>query len=412
MADLFRKSSMERLSSPEQLDTLITITSPRKWIILMTIGLVLAAGLIWGILGRIPIKVDTQGILVSSGGTTDIISTVGGQITDINVEEGDTVQKGDLIAIIGETELVKQITKNNELTDTLESLSPDRDWTKIEIPAELTEFQQLLMQIQTQKSAEQIAALDPQYALEEYNMYKKLYEEKQATKEQLDAKYAAYEKAEAAYHQQVLTTHQSIDQFYSNKNSKLKALKEENKEVRKTINSKYRILSAADGKIASVEVEKGSMIGAGTAIANVINTGTEIKKLEGVIYVPVSDGKKLTEGMDVKLYPSTVQKEEYGYMEGTIIEVPEYPVNGQAILNTLGNQALAQQVSGNGAPLEVTVDLTSDKNTVSGYAWSSKKGADVNVENGTLCAASVVVEEQSPISMVIPILKKKVLPFE
>jgi HlyD family secretion protein len=56
--------------------------------------------------------------------------------------------------------------------------------------------------------------------------------------------------------------------------------------------------------------------------------------------------------------------------------------------------------------------LVVDDNTVSGYAWSSKKGATVNVQNGTLCSAAVVVEEQRPISMVIPLLKKKILPFE
>jgi HlyD family secretion protein len=137
-----------------------------------------------------------------------------------------------------------------------------------------------------------------------------------------------------------------------------------------------------------------------------------VKALEAVIYVPVSNGKKIKEGMSVKIYPSTVSKEEYGYMKGTVTEVPEYPVSPESVLDTLGNQSLAQQLTGEGSPLEVRVDLVADETTVSGYAWSSKKGAGVNVQNGTLCSAAVVVDEQSPASMVIPLLKKKILPFE
>jgi HlyD family secretion protein len=101
MANIFRKTSLDRLSSPEQLDRLITVTSPKVWLVIITIGLVLACGIIWGVFGRIPVRVDTSGILLSSGGMSTVASTVSGTITDVNVKNGDALSKGDVIAIIG-----------------------------------------------------------------------------------------------------------------------------------------------------------------------------------------------------------------------------------------------------------------------------------------------------------------------
>ena len=39
--EIFRKSALDRMASPEQLDALMRITSPRGWIALLTIGFLL-----------------------------------------------------------------------------------------------------------------------------------------------------------------------------------------------------------------------------------------------------------------------------------------------------------------------------------------------------------------------------------
>ena len=57
MADLFRKTSLEKLSSPEQLDKMIVITPPSFWMALSGAGLVIVVALIWSILGRLPVNV-------------------------------------------------------------------------------------------------------------------------------------------------------------------------------------------------------------------------------------------------------------------------------------------------------------------------------------------------------------------
>ena len=45
--DIFRKKSLERISSPEQLNDYIKVSNPSVWIIIIAIFCVLGAGLYW-----------------------------------------------------------------------------------------------------------------------------------------------------------------------------------------------------------------------------------------------------------------------------------------------------------------------------------------------------------------------------
>jgi len=64
--DLFRKESLERLSSPERLDELMTIVNFKTWLPLGTIGVLLGLGLIWSWVGRIPVTTNGRGLLVQN----------------------------------------------------------------------------------------------------------------------------------------------------------------------------------------------------------------------------------------------------------------------------------------------------------------------------------------------------------
>ena len=64
--DLFRKESLERLSSPERLDELMTIVNLKTWLPLGTIGVLLGLGLIWSVVGRVPVTTSGRGHLVQN----------------------------------------------------------------------------------------------------------------------------------------------------------------------------------------------------------------------------------------------------------------------------------------------------------------------------------------------------------
>ncbi|MGB3571917.1 MAG: hypothetical protein WA783_04850 [Phormidesmis sp.] len=61
---IFRKEALERLSSPEQLDQLMRVVTPRSLLPLLALAGLLGGGLIWSVLGRIPVTTTGQGALV------------------------------------------------------------------------------------------------------------------------------------------------------------------------------------------------------------------------------------------------------------------------------------------------------------------------------------------------------------
>ncbi len=52
---VFRKKSMDRVSSPEQLNDYIRVTSPSVWLVLSAIVLLLLGMLAWSILGTVEV---------------------------------------------------------------------------------------------------------------------------------------------------------------------------------------------------------------------------------------------------------------------------------------------------------------------------------------------------------------------
>ena len=53
---IFREKSIERVSSPEQLDDYIKVTTPSVWLILSATIALLAGIIIWGVFGKIEVN--------------------------------------------------------------------------------------------------------------------------------------------------------------------------------------------------------------------------------------------------------------------------------------------------------------------------------------------------------------------
>jgi len=97
MADLYRKSALERISSPDQLDKALKITSPLSWLALLGITLIVAAAVVWSVCGSIPVTLTAQGIVSPPSATNAVYSNETGTVTELHVETGDTVSRGDVL---------------------------------------------------------------------------------------------------------------------------------------------------------------------------------------------------------------------------------------------------------------------------------------------------------------------------
>lgn len=95
MADLYRKSSLERISSPEQLDKVLKVTSPMSWLALIGITVIVVVTVIWSIIGTIPVTVTTKGIISSHVGSNAVYTQEAGTVVSVRVRVGDELHLGD-----------------------------------------------------------------------------------------------------------------------------------------------------------------------------------------------------------------------------------------------------------------------------------------------------------------------------
>lgn len=98
---LFRKKSMEKVSSPEQLNDYIRVSNPGVWIALTAVIVLLVGVCVWGIFGRLETTVGSAAVVKDGVMTLYIKEEHLGKIT-----EGMTVRVKDQEYLIAAVETV------------------------------------------------------------------------------------------------------------------------------------------------------------------------------------------------------------------------------------------------------------------------------------------------------------------
>ncbi|MBR1383322.1 MAG: hypothetical protein IJ555_05855 [Ruminococcus sp.] len=96
---IFRKQSMESVSSPEQLGDYITSASPSVWLVLIAIILLLVGVCVWGIFGRLDTTVTTGA--VSRGGELLLY------ISEDNIEK---IEDGLTVSVDGQEYTIAEVS--------------------------------------------------------------------------------------------------------------------------------------------------------------------------------------------------------------------------------------------------------------------------------------------------------------
>ncbi|GHU80783.1 hypothetical protein FACS1894191_6790 [Clostridia bacterium] len=633
---VFRKVSLDRLSSPEQLDQKLNVVSQKGWISLSALAVLLSAAIVWGVFGKVPQKVNGSGLLLYGDGIVNIVSATNGQITDISVREGESIKKGQIIARIAQPELIDKIENVQNNIVAVESISPETlefntellDYetyssfaqlageirlAKVQMSSGENEIAKSLQDIENAKATgnQQVKILEGQIALLETQIeeYAKLAEyEKKIALENAEARdRQAYEQAkrqreaderqreaderieyeldntapggiyytdasgnyyrrsfEAAdqllvsdqtgrqytiltnkiddypvfcmdasgnevvnlnsgyflpnYYESAagnaygdvsatkntkiiydLTGGMYIDrtgaefrrisggssyspdlpsgnysydtgpsaesqlkkrpdydanltsmksqlvgyklqleaaklqakqadsaltsylrngqlqtgerlasleeQFSAMKTIKTIQLNLELEDLYKQLNQTGAITAVTDGMVLNLVCERNDIVQTGTSLCNIVRQTKAAENTTVVMYVPITEGKRIAAGMEVNVSPSTVKREEHGYIIGHVLTVSDYAVTQESMQTTLRNDQLVRAFANDGAVVEVRVELLRNSSTDSGYQWSTPKGAPVPIDAGTVCAGEVLVSSQRPIEMVMPFIR-------
>lgn len=97
-SQLFSQEALDKLRSPEKLDTMLPITTPISWMGLIAVLVLLFSVVLWSIYGSFTVKADGMGLIMDSAGVMNVSHIASGKISSLYVRPGMTVKKGDLIA--------------------------------------------------------------------------------------------------------------------------------------------------------------------------------------------------------------------------------------------------------------------------------------------------------------------------
>lgn len=147
MADIFRKKSLDRLSSPEQLDKMIVINSPMTWLALVGGAVIILVAVLWGVAGRVPMTEEGNGILLTESTLSSVYSQTEGTVTKTYVSSGDHVEEGDVLYEVSSSQTAQAIAQLQERIDSVEAVTYDSEDDKATVD------NQALLEIKNQKSS-------------------------------------------------------------------------------------------------------------------------------------------------------------------------------------------------------------------------------------------------------------------
>ncbi len=409
----FRKSALEKLSTPEKLDQMIKVTGPKAWIGLTTITLVLVTALVWSFGGNVKTKLNVVGVLLG-GEVHEVVSTAQGQLINLNVTVGDQIHEGDVIATIEQPQISQQIEEAEALLqerkyELEQLLSFGTQDSRLQGEFISQQRSSLQLQIETQRNSMEF--LKNQLETENELRKRGLITTTQIvnTQQQIEA---ARNQIESLKAQMAQTSSQKLNLDFDS-DQKRNLLEQRIAQAERNLeqlNERYEIqsniTSPYNGEVVEVLTDAGIIVGQGTPLFKLKNQNGTEGNLRGILYIPSQDGKKIKVGMEALVAPSTVQPQDYGFMKATVTYVSDFPITQQGMMTSVKNDQLVQTLIGMGAPFEVHVEFEKDPNAYSGFRWTSAQGPDVLINEGTSCIGKVTVKSEPPIAIVVPALKK------
>lgn len=413
----YRKASLGRLSASEQLDHLMKVTASRDWMILAVIGSLTVTAVLWSIFGQLPIRVNGKGILIRSGGIFEIVSLGAGQIMEIHVDVNDVVSTGDIVARISQpiqdTRLHQARAELAEMRHELQRLriSVEKNLQLHQIHSD-NERNNLMKSIEFEQ--ERLHWLREKQAAQDILMQQGLITKQSLvnTRQEINMCKERTENDKNRLQQLSISDFQMKDQKEREiRNSEQQLLRQERElqSLEKVYEQSTLVISPYTGRILEVTANIGKPAHVGDSLMSLERTEETGVKLEAVVFVSPSEGKKVRPGMNIHISPSTVRPEEYGFMLGRVSRVSEFPATIDGMMRLLHNQNLVEALTAGGSPIQIHAELLPDSRTQSGFSWSSSKGPPTGIHSGTICSARILISEASPIHLLIPYVKKHVL---
>jgi HlyD family secretion protein len=385
---LFRKAALDKLASPERLDVLMQVTSPQGWVALAAIGSILVLTLLWSVFYSIPERIDGQGILIRGGGLREVRAGSDGTLTKLGIKVNDTVSAdqliGELAAQMGTEEAVRAA-----------QLRFDQAQREYDMASGEDQATMIRNRTQIQSVQAQLNNIEAGLATKRDLLAKGLIT---AARVQADEQTALSLRGEI---NALTSSSAGIQQKIRARAAAVETARDELARAKTKSTAVTQVTSTISGRIVEVKKSVGDRITNGEVLA-VIEPPSAT--LEPVVYVSSINGKRIKPSMEAQISPTTIKREEFGFIRGDVQSVGDYAVTPEGVQAVVANSALAKELIGSQSKLEVRIKIRSAQ-TPSGFEWSTSGGPPFKIDSGERLQVSFVVDNKAPITYVLPFLK-------
>jgi len=154
------------------------------------------------------------------------------------------------------------------------------------------------------------------------------------------------------------------------------------------------IRSHLDGIVTYV-VDENSRVIAGNMLAQITPYSESGNNKILTAFIPSKKAGLIQVGMEVQITPDFVARDEYGYINGYVSDISQYPQRGQQIKES-NDVLFITGLSENESYIRIEITLLPDGDNASNLSWSRPESGDINVAMGTICTADIIIEKCRP----------------
>lgn len=420
---LFRPEAQKRLDHPDQLASGLRLVNPGFGIAIFTLAALVVAILASAVFVQVPVTVAGSGVILSSKGVLEFTITADheGRIADIFVDVGDSVRLGQQIARI---ELPALETERRLAQRELDQIVADEARVR-ELQANSTTLFEGLRQRQESTIRETIGHLDARK-----DLLTKLAAGTETLRQSGNTTTDRYLSVQAELAEVLERTADKESDLLSLALSSNERQAQFERELQAILSRKAQTLlqierlddriasdsavrSTQHGIVSELKVFPGDLVRFDTPLVSILPGDESFAALRpgssylvASVMVPARDGKKVDVGMKVLLDPTSVRRDVFGSIEGTVTRISDVAASPEQLRHMLRNDNLVQKLTASGPPFLITVEMTPDPHTTTGLSWTTSEGPEARITAGTLLDANIVTEHVPVIGLLIPALKE------
>lgn len=304
---LFRKEALERNFSPERLEEAVRINTTAGRVGLFAMLLLFLLFAVWGLVGRIPARVEGQGILLLAGGQIiDAAALVSGTLVTTASRVGEAVAADAVLARIDQPDVRLSFEAASQrverLRDNLKAVEENEDRVlaarKANAGALRAAYREKMVDSVRRRDT-YLAQLTRQEKLASAGAVTttKLQQTREAVEEAnqaLSSTRAALLELDAA----LITAHAERLRRLQDLRQDLLRETADRDQLRQKLDDFGKVVAPAGGRLIEWKAPSGAQVAAGTPVASVA-TGTGPLQMQ--LYLPPASGKRVRQGMPVNI---------------------------------------------------------------------------------------------------------------